>query len=494
MKSVFQEEIKKIISIPSVSSDGNEVLANWLVDRMNAAGLKAQLQPVTHSLENVSKRQFNVIGILGDPLVNQKIKQGLLLNTHIDTVGTGLLSNWTECGENPFQATFKENRIYGLGTADVKLDFLCKLRAVEKFREKKLKQPIYLVGTCGEEIGMFGAKYLIQSKALNPKYVLVGEPSDLNVVYAHKSLNIFKATIGFQMLAKDAKGFNRRIVIESFGKSAHGSYPHLGTNAIHQLMDLIRDSIDQGYEMRFVRIEGGETTNKVPDRAVAEFYLTAHQFEDYKRFFGDLVEQTGMKDSFRMEAGGGDDVGIRFMPDSVFDCAARISDHFRKVANQFAKISDDTFTPPHSTVNFAQMKRSLNGIEIFMDLRVLPDQSPEEIEKGILSEIRAIGADYPMLNVACIKQRGNSALGMTLNHELVRICKDAMLAAGLPVKLDKKATSTEAALYFKAGYEAVIFGPGLSVGNSHSPNEFQITEHLDAATAFYERVIERVCL
>ncbi len=490
----FLEEAKKMISIPSVSNEGNEELANWLIERMKLVGLKTQLQPVTHSLENVSKRQFNVIGILGDSLVNDKLKRGLLLNTHIDTVGTGLLTNWTECAGNPFQAVVKENRIYGLGSADVKLDFLCKLRAIEKFREKKLRQPIYLVGTCGEEIGMFGAKYLIQSKTLNPRFVLVGEPSDLHVVYAHKSLNIFKATFGFQMVAKDAKGFNRRIVIESFGKSAHGSYPHLGVNAIHQLMDLIRDSAEQGYEMKFVRFEGGETVNKVPDRALAEFYLTAHQFEDYKRFFRDLVTQTGMEKSFKLDAGGGDDVGIRFIPDSVFECATRISDYFRKISLQFSKINDPTFNPAHSTVNFGQLKQTINGLEMMLDLRILPDQSPDEIEKEILKEIKTIAAAYPMLNISGAKHRGNSALGMTLDHELVRICKDAMVSAGLPVKLDKKATSTEAALYFKAGYEAIIFGPGLSMGNSHSPNEYQLLEHLDAATAFYEKVIERVCL
>lgn len=490
----FLEEAKKIVSIPSVSVDGNEEIANWLIDRMKLGGLKTILQPVTHSIDHISKRQFNVIGILGDSLVNAKIKRGLLLNTHIDTVGPGLLSNWTENNGNPFHPIIKGNKFFGLGAADVKLDFLCKLRAIEKFREKKLKQPVYLVGTCGEEVGMFGAKYLIQSKALNPKYVLVGEPSELHVVYAHKSLNIFKVNIGFQMVAKDAKGFNRRIIIESFGKSAHGSYPHLGVNAIHQLMDLIRDSGEQGYEMKFVRCEGGETVNKVPDRAIAEFYLTAHQFEDYKRFFRDLVAQTGMENSFRLDAGGGEEVGIRFIPDSVFECATRISDLFRRISLQFAKITDTSFNPAHSTVNFGQMKQTIAGIELYLDLRILPDQSADEIEKEILKDIRAIASEYTTLNVSAAKLRGNSALGMTLDHELVRICKDAMLAAGLPVKLDKKATSTEAALYFKAGYEAVIFGPGVSHGNSHSPNEYQLLDHLDAATAFYEKVIERVCL
>ena len=110
---------------------------------------------MTHSLEGVSKRQFNVIGILGDPLVDRKIRKGLLLNTHLDTVSPGRPENWTETGGDPYSAMITENRIYGLGSADVKLDFLCKLHAVTRFRERKLKQPVYLVGTCGEEVGMF---------------------------------------------------------------------------------------------------------------------------------------------------------------------------------------------------------------------------------------------------------------------------------------------------------------------------------------------------
>ena len=216
--STFLDQAKKMISIRSVTHDGNEEIANYVAGLMRAAGMKVQLQQVAHSLENCSKRQFNVIGILGDPLVDKKTKKGLLLNTHLDTVGPGLQENWTETGGNAFSATVREGKIFGLGSADVKLDFLCKLRAIEKFRERKLKMPIYLVGTCGEEVGMFGAKYLIKSMALNPKYVLVGEPSELRVVYAHKCYNIFRVSVGYNRLTRDAKGFNRRVVIEAFGK------------------------------------------------------------------------------------------------------------------------------------------------------------------------------------------------------------------------------------------------------------------------------------
>src|SRR5688572_22695929 len=90
------DEAKKIIKINSVSSNGNEEIMNYLLTLMQDRGLKTQVQHVMHSNEDLSKRQFNVIGILGDPLVDRKIRKGLLLNTHLDTVSPGVLTNWTE--------------------------------------------------------------------------------------------------------------------------------------------------------------------------------------------------------------------------------------------------------------------------------------------------------------------------------------------------------------------------------------------------------------
>src|SRR4051812_35221710 len=320
----FLEEARRMIRINSISANGNEEIANYVAALMQDRGLKTHLQHVTHSNESISKRQFNVVGVLGDPLSDRKIRKGLLLNTHLDTVSSGITENWTETGADPFAATIKEGRIFGLGSADVKLDFLCKLHAVEKFREKKLKNPIYLVGTCGEEIGMFGVKYLIKSLSLNPRFVLVGEPSELKVVYAHKCLNLYRVSIGYQLVERDARGFNRRIDLHSFGKSAHGSYPHLGTNAVLQAVDFLRETTESGFELRFTKLEGGDTVNKVPDRASAEFYLTSHQFEDFKRFFRERVRAKGQEKAFRVELGGLGDMGVRFLPDGLFPCVTEV--------------------------------------------------------------------------------------------------------------------------------------------------------------------------
>ena len=490
----FLEEAKRMIRINSVSANGNEEIANFVAGLMQDRGLKTQLQHVTHSNENISKRQFNVVGVLGDPLVDRKIRKGLLLNTHLDTVSPGILENWTENEKDPFSAVIKDGKIFGLGSADVKLDFLCKLYAVERFRERKLKAPVYLVGTCGEEIGMFGAKYLIKSLTLNPKYVLVGEPSELKVVYAHKCLNIYRVSISFQMVERDARGFNRRVHLFAYGKSAHGSYPHLGRNAILSAVDFLQKAADSGFEMRFTHLDGGDTINKVPDQAGVQFYLTSHQFEDFKRFFRDHAHVAGNDKAFKIELGGVGDAGVRFLPENLFFCLTDIVALFKGLASDLEKKKDDTYDPAFSTINLGQIKQKMGGVDAHFDLRLLPDLNLQEVDEKIRKGVQEIAARYPSLNVTAVKERMNPGLNMSLDDDLVRICRDSMSEVGIDPHFSKKATSTEAAQYFGAGYQAVVFGPGKSQGNSHSPNENNILEQLEKAVEFYERVIEKVCL
>jgi hypothetical protein len=57
-------------------------------------------------------------------------------------------------------------------------------------------------------------------------------PTELKVAHEHKSLNVFKVNIGYPLMYRDARGFNRRVILHSFGESAHSAYPGTGTNAL----------------------------------------------------------------------------------------------------------------------------------------------------------------------------------------------------------------------------------------------------------------------
>jgi acetylornithine deacetylase/succinyl-diaminopimelate desuccinylase-like protein len=486
----FIEHAQKLISIPSISKDGNEDISCYLQNLMEKMGIKTSLQDVTHSVEGVSKKQFNILGVLGDPLVDTTTKKGLLLNTHIDTVGPGLKSNWTECNGEPFRLQIKEDKLYGLGTADVKLDFLCKLKAVEKFKDRRLKMPIYLVATAGEEIGMLGAKYLIKSKALNPKYVLVGEPSELGVVYAHKAYLVYQIQIQFHQKEKDAKGYNTRIHLQTFGKAAHGSYPHLGDNAIDKSLNILQKIIDAKFQMRLSRMSGGESVNKVPDQSMVEFFLTSSGFEDFRKFYKEKLADSGAQ----VEFGGVGESGLLFLPSNLLELIQEIRTYLNQLKEDFSKTTDNSFNPATSTFNLGKVESDQNSIKMHLDVRLLPNISKEEFDAAFKARIQQINSKFPDLIVKVERKRFNPSLNMNIDHDLIKSAQEAQKLCGIQAGLDKKATSTEAAQYFEAGFDAFVFGPGKSQGNSHSPNEYNLVDHLDKAIHFYERMIERYCI
>jgi acetylornithine deacetylase/succinyl-diaminopimelate desuccinylase-like protein len=491
------EESRRLISIPSVTADGNEAIANHAAMLMRARGLKVQLQQVSHSLEGVSKRQFNVVGIFGDPLVDKKTRKGLLLACHLDTVGPGRKDLWTETGGNAFSPAYRDGKIFGLGAADTKLDFLCKLLAIEKFRETKLKMPIYLAGTCGGEMGMFGARYLIKSLALNPKYVLVGEPSENKVVHAHKCQVIFKVSIGYSRVSKDAKGFNRRVSLMALGRSAHGASPEDGVNAILRLLEFVRLAEEAGFDLRITRFWGGEGVNTVPDRASTEFFLTSHQLEDFRRYFSDYCNSSNLRDAFEIEFGGLGEAGVQFLPDQVFRAICDSVGLFGQLSAELAEVQDKGYDPTCSTINFGQMVDRPGSVDLCFDIRLLPHQKPEELEQRVRSAFQQLGAHYPGLNLVAVRERTAAGLDVPMDRELVRICRSAVVEAGVRGPDDGfacRSASTEAAQFFQAGYDALAFGPGQSVGNSHGPNECIDVEQLEKAIRFYEKVIEKACV
>lgn len=220
----FVDVATRLVGIESVTTAGTENLANYLSVLMQARGLSVQTQEVRHSIEGVSQRQFNVLGVVGDPLVDRKTRKGLLLMSHIDTATPGAVAHWTEGRKNPFHLELDNGTLTGLGVADAKLSFLCQLEAISQLRDAKFKVPVYLAGTCGEEMGTFGAKYLLQSGAVNPQRVLVGKPTQLRVVTSHPTSSVFEVQFGYSIIERGARGFNRRINLYAQGRAGHPAY------------------------------------------------------------------------------------------------------------------------------------------------------------------------------------------------------------------------------------------------------------------------------
>lgn len=246
----FIELYRQLIASPSISAtdstldQSNESLINLLAGWFRDLGFSVEVQPVPGT-----RHKFNLLARSGEGA------GGLLLAGHTDTVPFDD-GRWTR---DPFVLTEHDNKLYGLGTADMKGFFAFILDALRDVDVTTLKKPLYVLATADEETTMAGAKYFSESARLRPDCAIIGEPTSLKPVRAHKG------------------HLSHAIRIE--GQSGHSSDPARGVNAIElmhasitELMKL-RHTLQERYHhdgfaipyptMNFGHIHGGDAANRI---------------------------------------------------------------------------------------------------------------------------------------------------------------------------------------------------------------------------------------
>lgn len=200
-----------LVSYNSASQNSNtpvsEAIAGWL----HKAGMSVERVDYT---DRDGTPKTNVVGKKG------KGQGGLALLAHSDVVPA---EGWDS---DPFKLRDRQGRLYGRGSADMKGSVACMIGAANAFTEQELKLPVYVIVTADEETDCGGARAVaLRSKTLKSskvRYGIVGEPTLLDVVYAHKGSLKFEAT---------AKG-----------KAAHSSTGK-GLNANHILIPFLNDVV-----------------------------------------------------------------------------------------------------------------------------------------------------------------------------------------------------------------------------------------------------------
>lgn len=198
--------LKTLIEEPSVSCTHARLdqsnmavihhLANWLED----LGFATEVLPLPNN-----PTKANLIATLGSGA------GGLVLAGHTDTVPCDE-SLWS-C--DPFELSERNGRFYGLGACDMKGFFPLAIAAAGQLRARELTAPLTILATSDEESSMAGARALLDVDRPRASCAVIGEPTNLMPVYAHK---------GFMMV---------RIRIE--GASGHSSNPELGLNALETM-------------------------------------------------------------------------------------------------------------------------------------------------------------------------------------------------------------------------------------------------------------------
>src|SRR5690606_36162548 len=173
-----QEMIRRLVAIPSVCSldptldTSNRQVVDQLATWAEDAGFRASVVALPDS------RKCNLVAVKG------RGEGGMLWAGHTDTVPCDV-ELWQS---DPFVVEERQDALYGLGTADMKSFLAMALTAASRIDEASLRAPLLFVATADEESTMAGARALLSAGGPRATYALVGEPTDLKPIRAHKGL------------------------------------------------------------------------------------------------------------------------------------------------------------------------------------------------------------------------------------------------------------------------------------------------------------------
>ncbi len=207
----YTERLSQLVALPSVSSTStqydmsNETVIDLLATWCESLGFSCKKLSVPNQTG-----KFNLIATLGAG------PGGLVLSGHSDTVPC----NPEKWEQDPWKLTLKDDRLFGLGATDMKGFFPIALAAVARFRPNELNAPIIIVATADEESTMNGAKALVAQSAFTARAAVIGEPTGLTPIKAHKGVMMESISI--------------------IGRAGHSSNPDLGVNAMSIAGDVIQ--------------------------------------------------------------------------------------------------------------------------------------------------------------------------------------------------------------------------------------------------------------
>jgi acetylornithine deacetylase len=201
--------LSDLVSFDTVSSNSNLPLIERVETYLDGLGIASVRVP---NAAGDKSALFCTVG----PAVDG----GVVLSGHTDVVPVKGQS-WTS---DPFTLRRDGDKVFGRGACDMKgFDAIC-LAMLPMFQKARLTKPIHLLLSYDEEIGCLGSLDAIARFGIDlprPAVCIVGEPTEMAVIDAHKSISTYLTTV--------------------HGKEAHSSDPRRGASAIEAACALVAE-------------------------------------------------------------------------------------------------------------------------------------------------------------------------------------------------------------------------------------------------------------
>jgi len=469
----FKEHAVRILSIPSHAESGNEELARYLQSLMHDYGFKTQIQQVNHSSERLSRRQCNLIGFTGDNLVDRSSRRGVLFINPLDVTTGSLPQLWTATQGNPYAPVATDQGIVGAGAVQGKLDFLCRVYAAFDLLDKRHKTPIYLIGSCASHMGMTGSRFLIESLAVNPKEIYAYAPTSLKRCLQAPGQISFTIDLESSNKDRDSRGYNRMVNIMAYGLSVDFATPSNAINSFDLLMDLILEAAEQGFDFQWSLLETKGASGTNPDYSVAQIYLTAFQFEDFKQFLRGKIGGDDQHRFFRVDYGGVFDTGTSFIPADLIEVILELDFEWKKFVKGLNVKPNDHFEFSGSVGALTRIyAKSNRKLSVTFELRFLPNHPAEEIESVWRETVKRVSEKHSKFHFSVV--RDYWVPGVLVEH-----------GGG------SKNTNylSDAGLFHRAKFPVTIMGAGSTTDLPKGPNEAILWAELDRAIKLYRELM-----
>ncbi|OGU64513.1 MAG: selenium metabolism hydrolase [Stygiobacter sp. RIFOXYC12_FULL_38_8] len=225
--------IQRLIQIKSYSGEEKEIV-EFIVGKMKEYGFD----------EAYHDGFGNAIGKIG----NGPIK--IMFDAHIDTVKVTETENWAH---PPFGGEIVNGKMYGRGVVDEKpamAGFMIAGKVLKQVYGNDFPFTLYVVGSVLEEdADGYPLYHIIQNEKIKPDYVVLGEPTNLQVYRGQRGRMELKIT--------------------ATGKSAHGAHNHKGINAIYKLQPILAEieKLDKKLKPKQPLAKGSITVSQITSKA-----------------------------------------------------------------------------------------------------------------------------------------------------------------------------------------------------------------------------------
>lgn len=197
--------VKDLIAFDTTSRDSNLALIDFAQALLEKSGARCR------RTYDAGGHKANLFATFGPALENREMDGGYVLSGHTDVVPV----DGQDWSSDPFRPEVRDGLLYGRGACDMKGFIGVALSLAPQIGRARLARPIHFALSYDEEVGCVGVTGLlddIQAQGLKPALAIIGEPTLMSIVGAHKG--------------------GAKLVTRCCGREAHSSGPEKGANAV----------------------------------------------------------------------------------------------------------------------------------------------------------------------------------------------------------------------------------------------------------------------